>query len=393
MSDPKRILIGFQASAKPFVRHCLRGVFDFARAHGGWVFDMPNYFPGRPRQNLFEQVEDVDGMITGVANSNRERLDKLPLPKVIVNTDETLVNSPVVRPDYRRVGANAGQYLADKNFRRIIYFRNDDPSQNEANLIEQGLLDMATERGVVVESFSTGLRTVQAGVWRYPDQIADLADHLLEVCDTATGIAIVASDDDHAMRAWDACQLAELSVPSDVAILGTGDDEFITELLPGGLSSVRFNYYQVGFLAAQSLSQLLAGHAVPSLQLVPPLEISARGSTDTLATADADVLAAMQYIRENYQETLTTDTIAQAVLVSPRTLLRKFKESMGRGPGEEVRRVRTEQARQLIVGTDLPLSQIAYECGLNSQSQLGKQIQRYYHMTPGELRKQAQRGR
>jgi len=85
----------------------------------------------------------------------------------------------------------------------------------------------------------------------------------------------------------------------------------------------------------------------------------------------------------------SVEQIAEQLLVSKRTLHRRFLATLGRPPGEEIRRARVERARRLITTTDLLLVEIAVRTGYSSVSQLSRDIHRHTGLRPTRLRERA----
>lgn len=103
--------------------------------------------------------------------------------------------------------------------------------------------------------------------------------------------------------------------------------------------------------------------------LVPPLDVVIRRSSDGLAIDDPLVASAVQWIRNHCSSTLTVPLIAQAVRVTRQRLERQFRSQLGRSILAEVRRARVELARGLLWSTQLPLSEVAQQCGFANASQ------------------------
>jgi LacI family transcriptional regulator len=62
-------------------------------------------------------------------------------------------------------------------------------------------------------------------------------------------------------------------------------------------------------------------------------------------------------------------------------------ELLNRTPADEIRRVHLERARQLLVETDLALSQVAEMAGFSSQAYLSDLFHRQCGMTPIQYRR------
>jgi AraC-like DNA-binding protein len=64
-----------------------------------------------------------------------------------------------------------------------------------------------------------------------------------------------------------------------------------------------------------------------------------------------------------------------------------FRNALGAPPHEYLIRQRIERAQQLMLSSDLPLCQIAAECGLADQSHLSRLFRRLVGETPAAWRR------
>ena len=89
-----------------------------------------------------------------------------------------------------------------------------------------------------------------------------------------------------------------------------------------------------------------------------------RAAEKTLSIIDS----AKEYIVKNYQRELTVSEIAKAVNLSPSYFSKVFKKSTALSPYDYLLSVRLDKAKELLVNSDIPISEIAYRCGFNSTS-------------------------
>jgi LacI family transcriptional regulator len=75
------------------------------------------------------------------------------------------------------------------------------------------------------------------------------------------------------------------------------------------------------------------------------------------------------------------------VPLSRRALEICFRETLGRSPAAEIRRVRLERARRLLAEQDLPLSEVAVRSGFDSVEVLTRTFRRTYQQTPTAYRR------
>lgn len=93
------------------------------------------------------------------------------------------------------------------------------------------------------------------------------------------------------------------------------------------------------------------------------------------------------YVRDHVDEPLTLDRIARHVRLSKYHFIRTYKRLAGRTPMQDVRMIRLQVARELILTTDQPLKTIAPRAGLTDEYHLSRLFRRYLDMTPGQLRR------
>lgn len=193
--------------------------------------------------------------------------------------------------------------------------------------------------------------------------------------------------DIQAQRLLDACRDADVAVPEEAAVLGVDDDRLLCDLCSPPLSSVVPNAKLTGYTAAQVLDRMMRGEtAAAQGHLIPPLGIKVRQSTDVLAIDDADVAAAVRFIREHAFEHINAATVLRNIPLSRRVLESRFRNALGRTPHEELTRVRIERVKQLLGETDLTLEAIAMRTGFRHVEYLSVAFKREVGIRPGQFR-------
>ncbi len=100
----------------------------------------------------------------------------------------------------------------------------------------------------------------------------------------------------------------------------------------------------------------------------------------------ADALAVML---DNLEDVLSTQQIAMAISVSQRQLERCCKGYLGNSPMKVYRNLRLARARQMLVQTNLPVSEISVASGFSSVSGFSRRYCERYGERPGISRKHA----
>lgn len=120
-------------------------------------------------------------------------------------------------------------------------------------------------------------------------------------------------------------------------------------------------------------------------------EILAEASRSDAATSERKspfwLKQAIDFLHDNFSESLVFEDVARAVGIHPVHLARVFREKNGCTMGEYVRRLRVEFACRQISTTKLPLCEIALAAGFSDQSHLNKTFKTLFNLTPSEYRK------
>jgi AraC-like DNA-binding protein/quercetin dioxygenase-like cupin family protein len=103
----------------------------------------------------------------------------------------------------------------------------------------------------------------------------------------------------------------------------------------------------------------------------------------------AFLAGARALMRESLAERLSLDDLAAEAGMSKFHFLRRFRVAAGRTPMEELRLLRLEQVKSLVLTTDLPLKAIAPLAGLADEYHLSRLFRKHFGHPPGALRDRA----
>ena len=96
---------------------------------------------------------------------------------------------------------------------------------------------------------------------------------------------------------------------------------------------------------------------------------------------------AIRYMNHHLYETITVQTVAEAVSLSPSHFSRQFKAHTGYSPYEYIVLRRIDKAKHLLTSTQMSVKEIAYHTGYNSEENFIHSFQKNVGISPGMFRK------
>ena len=312
----------------------------------------------------------------------------LRLRKPVVDTAFWLPNlkAGVVDVDHAAVGRMAAEYLLSLHLTRFAFFGSASAEYSRIRLesFRQRLREAGHEISVCHGEYpaqaptTTRWKRMESQTHRWLQQLPK-------------PVGLFASNDVLARSLADTCSQLGLHVPDEVALLGVDDDELECLLTSPPLSSIAIPGERIGYEAAKMLDRAITdGRSGVSRLFLPPIRVVARQSTDTMAIRDPVVIAALRYIQSSAVKGANVANVAQAAGIGRRELERKFRAIVGRSMLQELRRMRIEQAKRLLSGTDLSMPTVARLSGFSSAHRLAIVFRRICGMPPTTYRRQSQ---
>jgi LacI family transcriptional regulator len=368
--------------ALAYYRGILRGIRHYAETRPHWVFNALVIEEGRRRSTSTSQPDGVIASINTPELANSMR--RWPRPVVNVSAVVPDLRFPNVRVNNDLVGQLAAQHFLDRGLRHFAFVGqvgqlvSDEREVAFRKALAAGGHPLACYHDRATRPFDPSGRRwpLDRGVLRWLRSLSK-------------PIGILAQNDLWGMRLAEACRQIDMRVPEDVALLGVDNDDLYCELSRPTLSSVVLPSQRIGVEAAALLERLLEGAPPPAEPiLMPPVGIVTRRSTEVLAIDDADVVAAVRLIRESAHVPLRASDVLKEVQLGRRTLERRFRQHLGRGVSEEIRRVHLERARRLLIETTAPMKSIAQQAGFSDFRHMAVVFRQELGMSPSKYRKQ-----
>jgi AraC-like DNA-binding protein len=116
-------------------------------------------------------------------------------------------------------------------------------------------------------------------------------------------------------------------------------------------------------------------------------QVGQKSTKDIREPAPPWLERAREQLREEYRSNLTLTSVAKGAGVSREHLARAFRFHFGMSPSSFVQSVRLHDACQQITETEIPLAEVAAQCGYADQSHMCRWVSRKKGVSPISLRK------
>jgi LacI family transcriptional regulator len=373
-------------TSNAYARGLLEGVTAYLREHRSWAIylsehgrgdSVPAWLRGWKGNGIIARVEN-----RRIADAVKDR----GLPTVDLSAARLLPDVPWVETDNEAIAQLALDHLRARGFRNVGFCGLTDYNWSVWRC--EHFQRLAKEGGLACHLHMTRARDDRAADWS-----AEQSELARWVSSIPKPAGVMACFDIRGRQLLEACRAAGVRVPDDVAVVGVDNDSVLCELSNPPLSSVIPDTRRTGYVAAALLDRMMSGRRVRAqAHLLKPLGLAARKSSDALAIADADVSAAVRFIRDHACEGIGVEQVLQVVPLSRRVFESRFAKRVGRTPHQEIVRVQAERAKELLRETDLPLKAIAERVGVRHAEYLSVLFKRATGSPPGAYRREHRLG-
>ena len=398
MPPHRRIALLFDPDQVGLRHHAIvEGICRFAGERPGWQLVFDRFAPHRPI-----------GWFAGcIATAQRGRgwiLKHPAAPLVSVDWTHLRKHAPRAVESRYDAGRVAARHLLERGYTAFAYigFNHQRQSWTEWRWFRKELRSIGRD--------ASALRTYVSYARRrdWTDRLMDAIAGFLDKLHKPVGMFV--AQPGLARAVADLAVSLGHRVPQDVGIIAADHDPVVCAL-PPALTSLHFDYAEVGYRAAEFLSRLMDGEAAPSegraeelghmphqwgipwrpnqwSALIPP-SLVPRLSTDRAAIADPLVAKALYYIDDRRTEPIDPRQVAAAMGVALRTLEDKLHRLRGRSIQQEIARARVEHAKLLLAKSDLPLRAVARDSGFGSYDALLRAFKLHVGTLPSAWRRDA----
>lgn len=360
----------------------IKGVNQFAQQQGDWLIHVEPR--GRYERLLMPVGWNGDGVLARISHKAlADEINDKGLPAV--NVSWYRFKGPRIfqcTADENLCGEAGAEYFLANGFQHFAYC---------------GPLDRPGYEDLFAEAYQRALEKAGKTCLIYPAPPAEqkpmawnvrLASLVSWLKDLPKPVALLCWSAARGRQVTEACHYAGLRVPDEVAVLGGEFDDLMASISNPPLSTIDQPAEQIGFAAAEMLGKMMSGRKPPAQPILfPPTRIDVRHSTDTLAIEDPLVREALRIIRETAPRGVYVAEVVRKLSIARRTLEQRFVRLLGRTPAAEIRRVRIEEAKRLLVESDRSIADVARGAGFSQQDLFSRTFRRSVGMPPSEYRR------
>ncbi len=365
----ENIYVDVYLGAAPLLEtRLVEGLLNFGRNHPRWRFSLRGANFRYTRTWLRKQR--LDGVLALIdAKAIAENLYESGVP--LVHLLPTRLNASFcVGVDDRAIGQLGAEFFLGKGFLKCAFCGVGMPW---SRLRFTGFKECLEDSGRMCKFIDIPFRS--SAQWELPEDSENILVDWLHGLEKGT--AIMVAHDVLANRIVDLCVREGIRIPHDLSILGVGNHKLLCELSPIPISSIDAAVPAVAIQGAAMLERILLDGEQPQPILIPPNGIVERRSTEIITYGNDLVGKAVAYIHDHASEGIGVGDLMKNLSVSRRTLTRRFNRYVGHSPSEEIRRVRLRHARDLVVNSNLSLSEIASMCGYADLSHMTRAFRKH----------------
>jgi LacI family transcriptional regulator len=382
MTPKVLLLVNF---SEEYGRGLLNGIAKYSRLFGPLNFCRIPLINGNKKElkNViaWARAWGADGIIAQIENERSfEKLLQLEIPIIAQDTNERFLGVPNITGFYKETGQMAASYFIEKGFKNFAFYGFENMVWSRERC--EGYCEKTKEYGFEVHIYQHPKEETPP-LWSYKE--SSLSDWLKAL---PKPIAIMTCDDNQGQHVTEACKAVGINVPEQVSVLGVDNDLSICNLSDPPLSSISLNTEKAGFETAQLLSKMIANKDYQYENIyVEALQIVTRRSTDFLAVDDKEISKALHFIYYNFKERISVDDVVDATALSRRVLEKRFQSVLKRSVLDEINSLRIKQVKQLLIETELSITEISDFCGYTDIKNLSRYFRRYEGINPLEFRK------
>ena len=382
----RRVVIALQMAGTPGQRK-MSGILDYLsekdlRWELRFVRHREDFSPDFVRALAANPVDGILYSFDTVPTVEAE-LAKIDIPTVGLDVfDQSPLcgrtrNLALVTSDCVAVGRAAADLLLDSGTFRAFAFVPDVHLRIWGKQRGRAFLDHLKAHGFKVDCY------------RRPRGTANDIDELAKwLAGRPKPCGVFVAFDDRALDVMEACRIAGLRVPQDVAVVSVDNDEMLCEHTVPALTSIQPDHVAEGRLAAELLCGMMEGHVTRAVrrESCGIKQVAVRESTPKVSNAGRLVQRAVAYIQSHATKGIGVREVVAHLKCSRRLADLRFRELQGMSILEAIRKVQMDEVCRLLRTTNLSTATIAAQAGFASAKHLPEMFKAAFGCSMGAYR-------
>jgi len=366
-----------------YSRSLLKGIMRYSKEQGNWVFQrMPMYYRmlnGEKGVVAWAKEWKADAVIAQLSDVNIEMLNNLSIPIIVQNYSDRNPLVSNLTGDYFKTGVMAADFFIQKGYSNFAFYGFNGSVWSRER--RDGFISQLKHNG-----FKTFVKTNASDDSDKWNKDHEAIAKWLQMLPKP--LALFACDDLYALHVTEACNMFNISVPEEVAVLGVDNDELLCNISNPPLSSILLNAEQGGYEAGHLIHQLINKEITEPFNIVvPPLMIVRRTSTDRYAVDDKYIRSVLEFIDKNFTRHILVDELVSLVPLSRRVLEKRFKKEIHQSIHQYIMDLRLEYFKHLLLTSDEKMYDMAIKSGLSDCKNLSRFFKKRFDQSPAQYRK------
>lgn len=367
-----------------FAYRLLRGIIDFSQHSDQWVVSrMPPEFK---RKLGFKGV--VDWAVKWKADVVIGQFDpgddvtlfrKHGIVALAQDYKKKFKEIPNITADYDLTGQMAAEHFLTKGFKNFAFFGYNNVCWSDERLA--GFERRINRNGSGYELCVYSGQNLNQ-MWYY-----DSISLHRWIKSLPKPVAVFCCDDNQAALFLEACNACGARMPEEISVIGVDNDKVLDSMTNPTLSSIDVDIEKGGSEAAAMALRMLEDPSYKGEDIIlHPISIESRMSTSVFATADKEVVTALQFIHANIDRKISVPDILKVVPLSRRLLETRFKKVTSETVYGYISKQRMERFASLLLETEKTVGEIAFLMDEVDSKSISRRFKEIKGCTPIEYR-------
>ncbi|MGX8793019.1 LacI family DNA-binding transcriptional regulator [Oceanobacillus oncorhynchi] len=200
------------------------------------------------------KVAGIILLATKITDEHIHVIEAIEVPVIVIGQEDKRLNC-IVYKDYE-AAYDLADYLTSYNFSKIVYLGVGEEDKSVGFLRKKGFVDrFAQEQNEEILTYYTDF-SIDNAMYKTKELLSEVQPDLL-ICAT----------DNIAIGAMKSIYEKNLRIPEDISLTGFGNYQISSYLTPE-LTTVHYDYYKAGHIAAKSIVRMRGKKATPETMKV-----------------------------------------------------------------------------------------------------------------------------